>query len=64
MVNGTLAVSADQGVHSLTDVPVFAQGPCQEMFGGEFLPFLSFLSFDAMLSCWIVWGVERDDGMC
>ena len=35
MVNGTLPVGADQGVHSLTDVPVFAQGPCQEMFGGE-----------------------------
>lgn len=36
IVNGTLPVDADQGVHSLTDVPVFAQGPCQEMFGGEF----------------------------
>ncbi|RMZ84081.1 hypothetical protein DV737_g1251, partial [Chaetothyriales sp. CBS 132003] len=27
LINGTLPVSADQGVHSLTDVPVFAQGP-------------------------------------
>lgn len=35
VVNGTLPVDVDQGVHSLTDVPVFAQGPCQEMFGGE-----------------------------
>ncbi|KAL9592862.1 MAG: hypothetical protein Q9219_007716, partial [cf. Caloplaca sp. 3 TL-2023] len=33
LVNGTLPVSNDQGVHSLTDVPVFAQGPCQERFG-------------------------------
>ncbi|KAL8948225.1 MAG: hypothetical protein Q9222_005573 [Ikaeria aurantiellina] len=36
VVNGTLPVNNAQGVHSLTDVPVFAQGPCQEMFGGEF----------------------------
>ncbi|KAI4251403.1 MAG: hypothetical protein LQ352_004874, partial [Teloschistes flavicans] len=33
VVNGTLPVNNAQGVHSLTDVPVFAQGPCQEMFG-------------------------------
>jgi hypothetical protein len=25
-----------QGVHSLTDVPVFAMGPCQELFGGVY----------------------------
>ncbi|ODV89828.1 hypothetical protein CANCADRAFT_144623 [Tortispora caseinolytica NRRL Y-17796] len=36
VINGTLPVSADQGVHSLTDVPVFAQGPCQELFGGVY----------------------------
>lgn len=35
--NGTLPVDSPTGVHSLTDVPVFAQGPCQEMFSGEFL---------------------------
>ncbi|KAL8667042.1 MAG: hypothetical protein Q9202_000964 [Teloschistes flavicans] len=35
VVNGTLPVNNAQGVHSLTDVPVFAQGPCQETFGGE-----------------------------
>lgn len=35
LVNGTLPVSESQGVHSLTDVPVFAMGPCQELFGGE-----------------------------
>ncbi|KAK4505349.1 hypothetical protein PRZ48_003312 [Zasmidium cellare] len=34
--NGTLPVSADQGVHSLTDVTVFAMGPCQELFGGVY----------------------------
>ena len=36
VVNGTLPVSADQGVHSLTDVAVFAQGPCQDLFGGVY----------------------------
>lgn len=34
LINGTLPVDASQGVHSLTDVPVFARGPCQELFGG------------------------------
>lgn len=34
--NGTLPVENDQGVHSLTDVPVFAMGPCQEAFGGVY----------------------------
>ncbi|KAJ5699004.1 hypothetical protein N7462_001009 [Penicillium macrosclerotiorum] len=34
LINGTLPVDAGQGVHSLTDVPVFARGPCQELFGG------------------------------
>ncbi|KAF3926055.1 hypothetical protein ABW20_dc0108981 [Dactylellina cionopaga] len=33
-VNGTLPTDQAQGVHSLTDVPVFAMGPCQELFGG------------------------------
>ena len=36
VVNGTLPPSADQGVHSLTDVAVFALGPCQEHFGGTY----------------------------
>lgn len=36
VVNGTLPVENDQGVHSLTDVPVFAMGPCQELFGGVY----------------------------
>lgn len=36
LINGTLPTDADQGVHSLTDVPVFAQGPCQEMFSGVY----------------------------
>ncbi|KAF2199028.1 alkaline phosphatase-like protein [Delitschia confertaspora ATCC 74209] len=36
VVNGTLPPSDDQGVHSLTDVPVFAMGPCQERFGGVY----------------------------
>lgn len=34
--NGTLPVEEAQGVHSLTDVPVFAMGPCQEKFGGVY----------------------------
>lgn len=36
VVNGTLATDEAQGVHSLTDVPVFAMGPCQESFGGVY----------------------------
>jgi len=36
LVNGTLPLTSDEGVHSLTDVPVFAQGPCQELFGGVY----------------------------
>lgn len=36
VVNGTLPVDSEQGVHSLTDVPLFAQGPCQEEFGGVY----------------------------
>ncbi|KAL8979928.1 MAG: hypothetical protein Q9205_004859 [Flavoplaca limonia] len=36
LMNGSLPVDAAQGVHSLTDVPVFAQGPCQELFGGVY----------------------------
>lgn len=40
LVNGTLPVENSQGVHSLTDVPVFAMGPCQEQFGGTFMRLL------------------------
>ncbi|TWU77589.1 hypothetical protein ED733_007783 [Metarhizium rileyi] len=36
VINGTLPTSEPQGVHSLTDVPVFAMGPCQETFGGTY----------------------------
>ncbi|KAF4120224.1 Alkaline phosphatase [Geosmithia morbida] len=36
LVNGTLPTTEGQGVHSLTDVPVFSWGPCQELFGGTF----------------------------
>ena len=36
LINGTLPTDADQGVHSLTDVPVFALGPGQELFGGVY----------------------------
>ena len=36
IVNGTLPTSANQGVHSLTDVTVWAQGPCSEIFGGVY----------------------------
>ena len=46
VVNGTLPVSNDQGVHSLTDVPVFAMGPCQELFAGEYNIFIA-------IFCWV-----------
>jgi alkaline phosphatase len=35
-VNGTLNLPEAQGVHSLTDVPVFAVGPGSELFGGVY----------------------------
>lgn len=36
LFNGTLPVENDQGVHSLTDVPCYAMGPCQELFQGTY----------------------------
>lgn len=36
VVNGTLPTEEAQGVHSLTDVPVFAMGPCAGTFGGVY----------------------------
>lgn len=36
VVNGTVGTDESQGVHSLTDVPVYAWGPCQETFGGTY----------------------------
>jgi alkaline phosphatase len=36
VVNGTLDTTQSQGVHSLTDVPVYAWGPCQETFAGTY----------------------------
>ena len=36
VVNGTLPTDESQGVHSLTDVALFAMGPCQETFGGVY----------------------------
>lgn len=36
VVNGTIPTTEAVGVHSLTDVPVYAMGPCQETFGGTF----------------------------
>ncbi|KAM0558495.1 hypothetical protein ACHAPJ_004689 [Fusarium lateritium] len=36
VINGTISVDNSQGVHSLTDVPVYALGPCQDTFSGTF----------------------------
>ncbi|CAH0053387.1 unnamed protein product [Clonostachys solani] len=36
VVNGTLPTSEGQGVHSLTDVAVYARGPCQDTFSGTY----------------------------
>lgn len=36
VVNGTIDTTQSQGVHSLTDVPLFAWGPCQETFSGTY----------------------------
>jgi alkaline phosphatase len=54
LLNGTLPVANDQGVHSLTDVPVFAMGPCQELFGGVYN------SIDIFFSMATCLGLARD----
>lgn len=36
LLNGTLSPTDSSGVHSLTDVAVYAWGPCQETFGGTY----------------------------
>ncbi|SCV26703.1 probable alkaline phosphatase [Fusarium fujikuroi] len=36
LINGTISTDNAQGVHSLTDVPIYALGPCQETFSGTF----------------------------
>ena len=36
LVNGTIDTTQSQGVHSLTDVPIYAWGPCQQTFSGTF----------------------------
>ncbi|KAF7559051.1 hypothetical protein G7046_g5109 [Stylonectria norvegica] len=36
VINGTIGTNEAVGVHSLTDVPVYAWGPCQETFSGTF----------------------------
>lgn len=57
VVNGTLPTTEAQGVHSLTDVPVFAMGPCAgEMFGGVYGNVDLFFK---MASCL---GLARPDG--
>ncbi|TDZ61792.1 Alkaline phosphatase H [Colletotrichum trifolii] len=35
-VQGTLPTSSPSGVHSITDVPLFAMGPCQQTFAGVY----------------------------
>ncbi|KAL2889111.1 Alkaline phosphatase [Ceratocystis lukuohia] len=34
VINGTIHTARARGVHSMTDVPVYAHGPCQYDFGG------------------------------
>lgn len=36
LVNGTLSPTEAVGVHSLTDVAVYAWGPCQDTFSGTY----------------------------
>lgn len=49
IVNGTLSTDEAQGVHSLTDVPVFAMGPCQDMFSGVYNNIDIFFNIDECL---------------
>ncbi|KAF2440800.1 alkaline phosphatase-like protein [Karstenula rhodostoma CBS 690.94] len=55
-INGNLPVSNDQGVHSLTDVPVFAMGPCQDKFSGVYN------SIDIFFSMAECFGLARGKG--
>ena len=55
LVNGTLSTSESVGVHSLTDVPVYAWGPCQDTFSGTFNNVDIFYKISACL------GLARDD---
>ncbi|KAJ9126780.1 hypothetical protein QFC24_001812 [Naganishia onofrii] len=36
VINGTIPVSNSQGVHSLTDIPVYTKGPGADKFGGVY----------------------------
>ncbi|KKF93605.1 Alkaline phosphatase [Ceratocystis platani] len=36
LINGTLSTVIANSAHSMTDVPVFARGPCQNEFGGVY----------------------------
>ncbi|KAF1947225.1 alkaline phosphatase precursor [Clathrospora elynae] len=60
MLNGTLPVENDQGVHSLSDVPVYAMGPCQELFGSTYS---SIDIFYNMAECFgLAKGSPQEDG--
>ncbi|KAJ2898509.1 hypothetical protein MKZ38_003859 [Zalerion maritima] len=58
LVNGTLPADASTGVHSLTDVPVYAMGPCQHLFQGTYMNIDVFYKMAECLG--LAWGEERD----
>jgi len=58
VVNGTLDTTQTQGVHSLTDVPVYAWGPCQNLFQGTFNNIDIFYKISECLGL----GVQDDSG--
>ncbi|KAF2093798.1 alkaline phosphatase [Rhizodiscina lignyota] len=62
IVNGTLPVNNAEGVHSLTDVPVFAMGPCQELFGGVYSAIDIFFGMAECLGLSQVNGEGEGDG--
>lgn len=60
VVNGTIDTTQSQGVHSLTDVPVYAWGPCQETFSGTFNNIDIFYKIANCLGL----GTDEDDTSC
>ena len=56
--NGTMPHGQPHGVHSLTDVPIFAMGPCQEAFQGTRDSTEIFFGIAECLGLGRSWGVK------
>ncbi|KAL5596883.1 uncharacterized protein BROUX77_006831 [Berkeleyomyces rouxiae] len=59
IINGTIPTVEYGGVHSLTDVPLFALGPCQNEFGGVYN---NIEIFYKIAECLALGAARTDDG--